>query len=261
MKIDTVLTACNLNSYYLSFVPLFIKSWQKMMPGIEVKVILIAETIPDHLIAYKDSVILFHPITHVSTAFISQYIRILYPALIETEGAVLISDVDMFPMNKRYYTDNIASVPDNHFIYFRDVLLQEKEIAICYNAASPDTWGEIFDIESLGDVRTRLTRIGRSMAYANVHGGTGWNKDQRDLYEYVMKWNGKTDRFTSLQDTDTGFLRLDGKYLSYKHTIRDLSKEVMIMIRAVRGKYSDFHAQGPNDEFRAFNHRIIQLTR
>ena len=42
MKLDCVLTAVNENPLYLELVPIFIKSWNKLYPDVDVKIILIA---------------------------------------------------------------------------------------------------------------------------------------------------------------------------------------------------------------------------
>ena len=40
MKLDCVLTAVNENPLYLEFIPIFIKTWNKLYPGIDVKILL-----------------------------------------------------------------------------------------------------------------------------------------------------------------------------------------------------------------------------
>ena len=46
MKLDCVLTSVNENALYLGFVPIFIKTWNKLYPNVDVKIILIAKQIP-----------------------------------------------------------------------------------------------------------------------------------------------------------------------------------------------------------------------
>ena len=107
MKLDCVLTAVNDNNMYLDFVPIFIKTWNKLYPLVDVKIILISKEIPEHLKEYQDNIILFEPLSNISTAFISQYIRLLYPAILNYQNGILITDIDMLPMNKTYYIKNI----------------------------------------------------------------------------------------------------------------------------------------------------------
>ena len=90
MLLDTVLTAVNDNPLYIGFIPYFIKMWKLLYPKVDVKIIVVAERIPENLEEYNSHLILFKPIQGVSTAFTSQYIRLLYPCLLKCKGGVLI---------------------------------------------------------------------------------------------------------------------------------------------------------------------------
>ena len=79
MILDCLLTAVNEKPLYLDFVPIFIKTWNKLYPNVDVKIILIANKIPDKLLLYKNNLILFKPIKNVLTSFTAQFIRLLYP--------------------------------------------------------------------------------------------------------------------------------------------------------------------------------------
>ena len=102
MKLDCVLTAVNENKLYLDFIPIFIKTWNKLYPDVDVKIVLIAKDIPEDLILYKNNIILFNPIEDVLTSFTSQFIRLLYPCILDYKNGVLITDMDMLPMNSTY---------------------------------------------------------------------------------------------------------------------------------------------------------------
>lgn len=95
MKLDCVLTSVNEKQLYLYFVPIFIKTWNKLYPTVSVKIVLIMNTIPQELQEYKDNIILFEPIDNVKTSFTSQIIRLLYPCILDYENGVLITDIDM----------------------------------------------------------------------------------------------------------------------------------------------------------------------
>ena len=113
MKLDCVLTAVNENLLYLDFIPIFIKTWNKLYPDVDVKIILIAKDIPDKFLSFKNNLILFEPIDNVITSFTSQFIRLLYPCILDYKNGVLITDIDILPMNKTYYTENIIEYKRN----------------------------------------------------------------------------------------------------------------------------------------------------
>jgi hypothetical protein len=248
MKLDCVITSCNLNPLYIDFVPIFIKAWHKVYPTVDIKIILISETIPEHLLEYKKHIICFKPIANVSTAFISQYIRLLYPCILDYKNGILITDMDMLPMNDTYYTENIKDLSDDKFVYYRNVLLNNKEIAMCYNTAIPSTWRDIFDIHSIDDITTRLETVYNRILYVDGHGKSGWSTDQTDFYEYVMEWNKQTNNFVILNDIDTGYRRLD-RIHNYNH---DLEK-----YRIKSGYYSDYHCFRPYNQNKEINDLIV----
>lgn len=251
MKIDCILTSTNLNPVYCQFIPIFIKMWSKLVPEADIKIILIAETIPENFVKYSEYLILYKPGKILKTEFVSQYIRSLYPSVLNYSGGVLITDMDMLPMNRKYYVDNILHIPDNKFIYYRDVLLDVKEIAMCYNIATPKVWSDIFNINDINDINNQLHRTYSQINYDGLHGGSGWNIDQLDLFERVQQWHNKTGNFINLKDSQTGFLRLD------RGNIHLINQNVLNDIRA--GRFTDYHALRPYDEYKDINNFIANI--
>lgn len=255
MKLDCILTACNTNELYLDFIPLFIKSWIKLYPNVDVKIVLImdmdTDTIPPQFEAYKDNIILFKPIPNISTAFISQYIRLLYPCILNNyENGIMITDMDMIPMNKTYYTKNIENIENNKFIYLRNVCLDYKQIAMCYNVGLSSTWSSIFNIKTIADINQRLIDVYKSINYVDGHGQSGWGTDQIDFYNYVMNWNKETNNFVILNDNNTGYNRLDRKTFTLNTHIENLIKQ---------GQYSDYHCYRPYNTYKDINDKIVDL--
>ena len=252
MKLDCVLTAVNDNNMYLDFVPIFIKTWNKLYPLVDVKIILILREIPEHLKIYQDNIILFEPLNNISTAFISQYIRLLYPAILNYQNGILITDIDMLPMNKIYYVKNIENIDNDKFIYMRDVLLQDwKEIAICYNVATNKVWNSIFQIKSLDDIKNKLINKYNEIKYVDGHDNPSWTTDQIDLYNSIMKWNTDTNKLIILNDINTKFCRLDRGHFTI------LNEQICDNIK--NGKYSDYHCCRPFKQYEIINNKIYEL--
>ena len=110
------------------------------------------------------------PSNGISTSFISQYIRLLYPALLDYENGIMITDIDILPMNNTYFTKNIESLSNNKFIYLRNVLLDINQIAMCYNIATNNIWKDIFNINSINDIVIRLTKVYSNILHIEGHG-------------------------------------------------------------------------------------------
>ena len=145
MILDCVLTSVNTNPLYIDFIPIFVKTWNKLYPKVDVKIILIADEIPEQFLEYKNNIILFKPIDNVLTSFTSQFIRLLYPCILNYKNGILITDMDMLPMNRTYYTKNVELFDNSKFIYYRgDACFEYKQIAMCYNIATNEVWRDIF---------------------------------------------------------------------------------------------------------------------
>ena len=202
MIFTDVLTAVNVNKQYYQFIPFFIKSWKKIFPDIIIHIILIADEIIDELKPYSDYIKLFKPIENVSTAFTAQIIRILYPALLkEAKGGILITDMDMLPMGKKYYTEQIKDISNDKFICYRPLTcVGPKEMVICYNIAYSNIWSDIFNIKNENDIINTLKNISSNNIYEDVHGGKGWCLDQYYLYDRTQQWNQRTNSLIILNN-------------------------------------------------------------
>ena len=252
MKLDCVLTAVNDNLLYLDFIPIFIKTWNKLYPNVDVKIVLISKNIPEDLLLYKNNIILFEPIENVLTSFTSQFIRLLYPCILDYKQGVLITDIDILPMNITYYTKNIEEIDNNKFIYYRDnVCFEYKQIAMCYNVATPKIWKDIFKINSIDDIVDFTKDTFMKNNIQEGHGNTGWCVDQIILYDKVTEWNKKTNDFICLQEKETLFMRLDRNTFDINN--------VNIRNNITSGKYTDYHCCRPMSEYSKLNWEIFNL--
>ena len=252
MKLDCILTAVNENELYIDFVIIFIKTWHKLYPEVDVKIILIAQKIPENLLPYTKNIILFAPIENVLTSFTSQIIRLLYPCILKYKNGVMITDIDILPMNSQYYTKNIIDYNDDKFIYYRENIgLCYKQIFMCYNVATPEIWKDIFKINSIDDITIFLKTVSDNNEIIEGHGKKGWCTDQLTLYKKVIDWNKQTDNFVQLNDDQNGFNRLDRN----KFHISNIDVQNNI----AEGKYSDYHCFRPMSKYYDVNWKIYNL--
>ena len=247
MKLECVLTAVNDNKLYIDFIDIFIKSWNKLYPYVDVKIILISNKIPDEYTKYKKNIILFEPIENISTAFISQYIRLLYPCILNY-NSIMITDIDNIPMNREFFSKNIEDIPNDKWVNLRD-WVYNNQICMAWQIASSNTWREVFGISNLDDIKERLIEVNKSIKYQNKHGGEGWCKDQIDLYKYVMNWKNKENNYVVLKDSNTKFKRLNRG---------GFNKEELLKSN-IKGKYSDYHCLRPMSTYKDINYKILEL--
>jgi hypothetical protein len=245
MKIGTVLVATDLNQLYMQFIPSFVTAWKAVLPEADVCVVLIADRLPPALGRFADHIRLFKPIPGVHTAFQAQCIRLLYPRFITRNEGVLITDMDMLPMNRSYYVDHIAEIPNDHFVVYRDVCLP-GEISMCYNVAHPQTWTSMFGTESN---ETMLVKWNSKVRYSGEHGGSGWNTDQIILVNAFNAWNGPKK---ILNDTITKYNRLDRAYPQ----IFDNPSYLRALIK--QGVFSDYHCLRPYAQYKTQNDFVVE---
>lgn len=235
MKIDLVLTACDLSDHYLHLYPSVRRIWKKRF-GLDCLLILVANAIPDFI--SKDcipSIILFNPIPNISSIFVAQVIRILYPSLLGDKN-VLITDVDIFPISYDYFIKSIESIPDDRFVTYRNKYMKQSMMSICYNVAKGTTWKEIVGTEDL----TSCIKHWYNSSYNGRKNCDGWFTDQQKLYQLVMKWNTSSHRLVVLQDEKMKFNRLDKRQRKY---ILENRSRVKTDIKS--GIYTDFHCIKP----------------
>ena len=290
MKLDCVLTACDTNPRYYGFIPYFISAWHKLYPSVDVKIVLIHDSLPQELQRFEKNIIVYKPLENVSTGFTTLYIRLLYPCVLNYSHGVMITDIDNIPLSL-YFTENIKDIADNKWIYLRD-WQEGATIVIGWHVATPRVWRDVFSIRSVKDIKKRLSdvhaqinyvlpkgwhvatpRVWRDVfsirsvkdikkrlsdVYARINYVTknlpeGWHVDQLHLYQYVMKWHSKTGNYISLRDRDTGFHRLDRADLKYPKLSR------MTEARIKKGFYSDYHCLRPYEKYKSINDRVLSL--
>lgn len=244
MRVGSILTATDGNPLYYKFIPIFIKAWQTLLPHASVHIAFVADELPPEIAPYSKHVHLVKPLAGLHTAFQAQCIRLLFPRFLPTTDGVLISDMDMLPMNRSYYEDAILSIPNDHFVTYRDVCLP-TEIAMCYNIATPSVWASVFE----GDPETLMRQWYTRSPYDGNHGGVGWNTDQLVLIDAFNAWKGPK---MTLNDRLTGYNRLDR---IHPHAFADPSA---LRGRIHRGEYSDYHCLRPYDDFKEVNDFVVE---
>lgn len=189
LKIDRVILSTNDNPNYIQFWPVAAKAWQEIV-GVRPTLALIASKEVQVDTRYGD-VIRFEPIAGVSTAFYAQCVRLLLPALFPTEGC-LLADIDMMPLQRKFFIDNIKKISDDAFVIYRDKAywFWKPRVYMCYNAAKGKVFQEIFGATSYQDIPDIIARWHQL--------GLGWSTDERLLYTYLKSWKKRKTNLAKL---------------------------------------------------------------
>lgn len=185
MKLTTVLSAVNNNPEYYKFIPKQILFWKHF--NIRFIAIFVGNQIPEELLSYKDNIILWNKNTGLNSAFVAQNLRMYYPALLHLpeDELGMITDMDMLPMNDKYYKSGLESYTVDDFIYYRNI--DDRQIYMCYNAAHPSLWAKLFNIYSESDIEFQIQNT-YDNGYNGIPGSTGWFIDQEIMYKTLINY-------------------------------------------------------------------------
>jgi hypothetical protein len=208
MKLSCVLVACNENPHYVQFWPIVKKAWWELaqLPCI---MVYVGSEIPEEL-KHDPAVIHWKPIPAWPTATQAQCIRLLYPALLKCDGAVLLSDMDMIPLQKDFFLkDWFELFQESQFVSLRGIDEVEKQIYMCYVGATPTVWSELFKIQSMEDIYRTMNAWATQSPADGSHGGLGWCTDQIILYNTVKELQVKNPEKLGLLPWTQSIPRLD----------------------------------------------------
>lgn len=266
LNVRYVVSACNETNEYENAIPMFISSWRSMYPAVTIKILLIRDTIPTSLAKYSPYLVLIKPIKGLSTVFMAQYSRILYPPLLPGEngiqsGGVVISDIDLLPANKAYFSDNaFDGLKTDTFVNMRgDSDVPNDQIAIAYSVATPLLWQKINGIHNMQELTDRLIGVNKRVKYKNGR-EIGWESDQKDLYRMVQDWRTKGGQYKELTGAETGFNRLGRRDLNDDEAslqTGDLPQKIKENIE--QGVYSDYHMLHPVGKYKRLDQVVANI--
>jgi hypothetical protein len=197
--------------------------------------IYIGDTLPSHLIGDSD-VKLFQPIDDMPTATQAQMIRLLYPAIMDCSGAVVISDMDLMPLNKDFFHKGFSYANKDQFVSLKAPMEDCKQVCMAYVGATPSTWSDFMKIKSIHDVRKRLEEWSEVYIANGLHGGRGWCSDQLELYKRVKSWEEICPNRLDISKWEWDYPRLD-KMMPYEW----IEINSYLETRILHFHYIDFH--------------------
>lgn len=181
MKINYAIMGSNENPMYLDFWPIVSKTWKEVF-GITPVLGLICDEDSDFYYDDYGLVKKFKKIDGIDTGLQSQIIRLYLTKLLK--GNIIISDIDMVPLSKWYFIDQVDSFEESK-IYVMSSDNHEcnknNEIPMCYNIADSQTFSNMLEINnSWVEFATELNNM-----------GFGWTTDQNFLWlkiqQYIIK--------------------------------------------------------------------------
>ena len=248
MKIDRVILSSNDNPKYLEFWDLVSEAWIKIG---KIKPTLFVMSDKDLGLSTKYGEVIYQkPVSGVPTAQQSQIVRLFGTTKFPKE-ICLTSDLDMIPLQSRYFHDSVKGIPeDNIAFYSADAYLPGSPsypaFPMCYMCASGETFAQVLGC-SLSEFPEE---VGEWMKH-----GHGWFTDEKVFYQKWNKWKDKDERTVHMR---RGF-NMGGPYTINRIDRPDGSMYDRELL--YNGRYIDYHMPRPYSENKKKIDEIYRICR
>ena len=227
--IDYVIISSDDNPMYKDFYPIVAKRWLEL--GYKTYYLNISDS--DEIIENEYGVIhKIKALDFVSTGFQSQVVRLFSSNFIE--GNIMMSDIDMLPINGEYYKQYVGELTnENVIIYSGQPYGNVPYYPMCYVLSHSSNFKKYLDIENIN--------FSEYCKMLSDNYGQAWNTDENFMYDRFQNYKEnlvvKNDRDFSRR-VDRG---------NWIYSI-DLLK---------RGHYIDSHMLRPYNQYRIQINKLI----
>jgi hypothetical protein len=226
MKINYVLMGSTTDSLYFDFWPIVSKVWREVF-NITPVLGLISD---EETNIYNDGnglVIKLKSIEGFDDGLLSQLVRLYLPKFLE--GNCIISDIDMIPLSKKYFIEDLNEYSDNDFIIMSShhpQTIDTNQYPMCYVVGNDKIFKELFTLDD--DWISFIKKIPHQ----------GWFTDQIYLYNTINKNNHFTYKFPQ---RDGGFVSNRIDRINWEYELDELKKGYYIDSHSLRpySKYSE----------------------
>ena len=237
MKIDYSIVGSNLDPMYLDFWPVISKVWKTVFNITPVLGLITDET--EEIIEDEFGIVIkLNPVDGYPQSLLSQLIRLYLPKYLN--GNCIISDIDMIPLSKKYFIDDLKKFNDNDFIIMSShhpQTINSNQYPMCYVVGNDKVFKEMFSLnDSWVDFIRKIPDNGwytdQLHLYNSIHSNHQFN------YEFPQRngdfINDRIDR--SNWSYDINKLKNDGyvdchsvrPYSSFKHQIDGLINDLTL---------------------------------
>ena len=232
-----VIHSCDDNPYYLDFWPLVSRVWKERIGYDPVLIHIGTKSVSSEY----GEVIKINPIEHHDVYIQTQLSRLWYPQF-EPDVLWITSDIDMFPISKTYWKENIND--DYNWCNLNTNL--KNYFPICYNVATGENFKKILKInESFDEFIFHV--IEKYKKQTKIHKPENWNEKEFNMWgldEYFI-----SDVVSSYRDNGGNVyqpLRLDGF-----HDGRRINRTEVYDVEKIKNNwYIDCHSLRPYEKYK-----------
>jgi hypothetical protein len=141
MKIDLAIHSSDSNPFYLDFWPIVSKIW-KVKFGVTPLLVYIDENHTIPIDTTYGIVLKLKPVPDIPVPFQCLWVRYWIPSQYPDKVSI-ISDIDMLPISRRYFTGLIAPFPDTKYIHLNP---HSDNMPSCYHVAKGSMFTKVLDL-------------------------------------------------------------------------------------------------------------------
>ena len=180
MKIDYVIISSDTNTMYSDFYPIVSKKWNEL--GFSIIYLKVDNYETDLHHTEYGLMKTFKAVEGINTGFQSQVVRI-YASMLFTESKnIMMSDIDMLPLNGNYFSQNAAAVSEDNILIYSGQPYDNPYFPSCYILGNTNILKNVFELES-----SYSNFIKKLANYSNCE----WNTDEHYMYDKLIKYDKK----------------------------------------------------------------------
>lgn len=134
MKVDLAIHSSDSNPLYLDFWPLVSRMWKEHL-GVTPVLIYIDENQSIPIDETYGSVVRMKPVPGIPIYMQCLWVRYWYPSQ-HPDKVSILCDIDMFPISKKYFVEQIKDVPDTKYVHLNPLQIKgDYFFPSCYHIA------------------------------------------------------------------------------------------------------------------------------
>lgn len=194
MKIDKAIMSVDDNQLYLDFWPLVAKVW-KLRFNIEPVLIYFGNHKLDETYGTVKYV---QPLPNVDMYLQTLWARTFFTST-EPEITFIISDIDMFPISKAFFIDQLVNIDDNKYVHLYG---RHRPIPTCYHVAKGKMFKKVLNLQdSLEQSISELVNSNKD--YRGYHmGHNRWGIDEHYCTVRISQYENKDEIVLIPNDID-----------------------------------------------------------
>lgn len=152
MKIDKIILSSDDNPDYLQFSEIVGKAWKKLIPEAKTVLLCISDKnieAFDYIKSFHDEFVLMPNMAGVPSGNHAMASRLIYASSRTDDETVLLSDLDMLPLNRNFFVESVKNINDDKLVCLGgNAYGVPNKFPICYMVGKTNLFKSIMNREN-----------------------------------------------------------------------------------------------------------------